>query len=428
MNSASSTQKKRSQDDRRAPFAKVVLQRVLLCLLVHRTIITNGSATAFLVAPPISCGRTWQSIRSELYHDAKYSSDTTTTTKQRIDLKETPWCYHPIDYSAANEFIQEHYHHIFNDTLYFEQGADSGPFDENNHDQNKPMEPIYNAREGIPSRNFVPASIADDGFALFRAPSQVKDWRDLQDIKSTYLKELETLIQTQILSKDDNLSHMVFWNPMFRGEHQTVTNVERNMNHAHPPTSPTAGMVHIDQDVGAYDTGDFVRLIENNAIAMDHETNFEDIVKAVEHGNRFAILNFWRNVDPHNPIRRQPLAVYSPYYNQQTKEHPRYFPNAKPDTEQSCWYTYPEMTADEVLVFKQYDRDASYPSDVWHCALKSIMDEMTPPRESFDIRVFLVFQTNPPSSDRFSERRIRPVLDYEESGEFCNQQAAKRGL
>ena len=435
MNSASSIHKQWSQDKRRASFAKVVLRRVSLCLLVHRTIITNGgsSVTAFLVSPPASCGRTWQTKGNGLYHDRMDGSDST-TTEEKIDLNKKPWCYHPIDYSAANEFIQEHYHHIFDDNLYFEQGVESGPFDENNHDKNKPMEPIYNARNGIPNRNFAQATIPDDGFTLLRAPSQVRDWTDLQDIKSTYLRELETLILMKILSKDEveNLSHVVFWNPMFRGEKQTVSNVERNMNHAHPPTSPTAGMVHIDQDVGAYDAQDIVRLIKNNAIVMDdrEETDFEEIVEAVENGHRFAIINFWRNADPDNPIRRQPLAVYSPYYNQQNKEQPERFPNAKPDTEESCWYTYPEMTTDEVLVFKQYDRDASYPSDVWHCALKSIIDETAPPRKSFDIRAFLVFQTKPQSdsSDRFSEQRIRPVLNYEESGEFCNQQAAKRGL
>ena len=104
-----------------------------------------------------------------------------------------------------------------------------------------------------------------------------------------------------------------------------------------------------------------------------------------------------------------------------------YFPKAKPDPVSSRWYTYPEMTPHELLVFKQYDRDGSYPSDIWHCALKSIADPSSPPRESFDIRAFVLFATTvDPKKDRFSADRVRPILDYEASGEFCDAQAEKR--
>eukprot|EP00586_Coscinodiscus_wailesii_P010814 CAMPEP_0172511684 /NCGR_PEP_ID=MMETSP1066-20121228/238193_1 /TAXON_ID=671091 /ORGANISM="Coscinodiscus wailesii, Strain CCMP2513" /LENGTH=101 /DNA_ID=CAMNT_0013291159 /DNA_START=465 /DNA_END=770 /DNA_ORIENTATION=- len=97
------------------------------------------------------------------------------------------------------------------------------------------------------------------------------------------------------------------------------------------------------------------------------------------------------------------------------------------------------MTYDECLVFKQYDRDARYPSDVWHSALKFVTTttrrrhdnariDDAPPRLSFDFRALVVYKSEivPERRDRYSVDRIRPVMSFEESGNFCNEQASER--
>ena len=340
-----------------------------------------------------------------------------------------PFVIHPIDYSAANEYIAEHYTHVvfdeYDDGIFY--------FNDNVH----PNEPIYNARHGVISHassssslstseelHFVPPNLERDGFTLLQAPSMVTNWKDLRQIKSVYRQELQHLLVKDLFANEE-LAHVVIWNPMFRGEHETVSNVERDMTQPNPPTSPTAGMVHIDQDVGAYDVEQILRLIQNNRLMEEDANVFPEILELVNHGNRFAIINFWRNAGT-EPIRRHPLAVFSPQYTMSSKED-LYFPNAKPDPVSSRWYTYPEMSPEELLVFKQYDRDGSKPSDIWHCALTSIADESAPPRESFDIRALVVFASKvEPRNDRFGVNRVRPILDYEQSGEFCDAQAEKR--
>ena len=375
--------------------------------------------------------------RASIY-DTQHSSSST-------DLDEIePLYHHPIDYSASNEFISEHYRHHFeaaapnSDFFYFEKGADSGPFDEDKLDDgSKPIETVYNGRLGVlaysddgnenGSIQMRPTSIEQDGFTLHTAPTKVQDFTKLEQIKMIYLTELRQIVHDVVASPEE-LEQLHFWNPMFRGEEQSVTNAERDMTKEHAPTSPTAGMVHIDQDVGAYDTQDFVKLIQRNRIEDDFP--LEDIVQAIDSGSRFAVVNFWRNADLKHPIQRQPLAVFSPYYQGKDNE-PQFFPKSQPDPVRSKWYSFPEMNSDEVLIFKQYDRDGRRPSDIWHCALKSVGKDNhdIPLRKSFDIRALLVFKEKvqlDPKVDRFAKDRVRPDLSYEESGEFCDEQAKKR--
>ena len=79
-------------------------------------------------------------------------------------------------------------------------------------------------------------------------------------------------------------------------------------------------------------------------------------------------------------------------------------PELAPCAESSRWYVFPRMTHGEVLLFKQYDRDVARPSDTWHCALKGAeaADGDAPPRRSFELRCFVLFdETVPAACDRF---------------------------
>ena len=83
-----------------------------------------------------------------------------------------------------------------------------------------------------------------------------------------------------------------------------------------------------------------------------------------------------------------------------------------------------------MIVFYQYDRERNQPSDLWHCAIEVEENEESDcvhRRKSFDIRAFIVFDEEVSSiDDRFSPERTRPMLSFEESGCFCDEQAAKR--
>mmetsp|Transcript_4946 Transcript_4946/g.20226 ORF Transcript_4946/g.20226 Transcript_4946/m.20226 type:complete len:162 (+) Transcript_4946:1699-2184(+) len=150
------------------------------------------------------------------------------------------------------------------------------------------------------------------------------------------------------------------------------------------------------------------------------------VADALRAGRRFAVLNAWRNVDAASPVRRAPLALFATRYDTEGA----CFPRAAPDPATSLWYAFPRMTAHEVLLFKQYDRDAARPADLWHCALPGVVDDDAPPRRSFELRVFVLFSEDvPPERDRLAAGRHAPraALSREESECFCGEQAAARG-
>ena len=147
-------------------------------------------------------------------------------------------------------------------------------------------------------------------------------------------------------------------------------------------------------------------------------------MEAIAKGKRFAIVNAWRNIASF-PVVSNPLALFSVRYDDSNKA----FPEAAPNMNQSKWYTYSNMTQDEVLLFCQYDRDVTRPSDLWHCALHDIGDVNSPPRSSIDVRCFILFdEVVPKETDRYSDNRLASLLTHQESGCFCDKQAERRGI
>jgi hypothetical protein len=87
----------------------------------------------------------------------------------------------------------------------------------------------------------------------------------------------------------------------------------------------------------------------------------EDVESAIEEG-RFAIINVWRNIAD-EPVATRPLAlcdaqsvhpedlvVFEIHYEDRVGEN--YFAKHAP---RHCWYYYPELTRDEVVLIKQWD-------------------------------------------------------------------------
>ena len=342
----------------------------------------------------------------------------------------SPWGYFPIDCSGANEYVAAHY----GSTVTKGDSDSVGnylPFDND-------LVPVWNGRERH-------CSLEDDGFVLKRIEERttVTDWNNREEVRVGYIPQLRKLLMDEY---GDELLHIVFWHSMVRGEELTKSQRQDGLSST-TPTSSVASLVHIDTDVGAYTLDQLMSLIGNNRVdtAGCLQEHAEDIVgmDKVEHlvsdGHRFAIVNAWRNIRP-EPVQSAPLALLRPVYGMENTNNkdssPTCFPKSHPDPERSRWFTFPEMTNEEVLLFKQYDRRLDRCSDIWHCALSTDQtpNDGIPPRLSFDIRAFCVFRSRFSDDtggsakwlDRYGESRIRPGLSLEESECFCHEQGKQR--
>ena len=263
------------------------------------------------------------------------------------------------------------------------------------------------------------------------------------------------------------IRHLIFWNPMLRA--RDLEQIRLPEEFKKTPTASFAASPHIDTDVNAYPRlEELLDLLEKNEVTTASSNSTSNIKDKQQRSQRrkeilrdirerncgFAIVNAWRNIGskPANP----PLGLFSVRYNNNNnnnnnnnKNNNRHsyqgFPEAAPDMDHSKWYIFSDIGQDEILFFCQYDRDGSWPSDLWHCALTKYLPSSSaaaaggggsggscsshPPfsRESFDIRCFIVFdQQVPEKQDRYNRgrggRKIESKLTMEESGCFCENQ------
>ncbi|CAJ1938920.1 unnamed protein product [Cylindrotheca closterium] len=383
-----------------------------------------------------------------------------------------------VDYSAANEYIRAHY-------------GDQSPRLPLYFEQEESIETVHDARCGVPCTTTAAATtttnkenplIGDDtttntvaslktcGFTLVSPPAispedvQQNNWNNLEWIQRNRLpqwrKSLKQLYNHDAPNHQRTIRHMLFWNPMLRGPPRkpiTTTTPYNNdyggntESFSSTPKASYAALPHIDMDVNAYDNfEDFLDLMENNEVeildASDGGTlsanqerirqRRQDILDSIQNKHRgFAIVNAWCNVGKH-PVRKDPLGLFSVQYDDdKTTSSIAAFPMAAPNMNKSHWYAFSDMIPNEVLYFCQYDRDTSWPSDLWHCSLDGIVTTKhqgqqtnLPPRESFDIRCLLVFDEEVPlEQDRFQRaNRLSSLLSLEESGCFCEGQFEER--
>eukprot|EP00977_Amphora_coffeiformis_P014677 scaffold4162_cov162-Amphora_coffeaeformis.AAC.10 len=306
-----------------------------------------------------------------------------------------------IDYTGANEYTEAHY----GISDYFVGRHKVG---------DKVVEPILDARAGVIDLDgsVKEPSIELCGFQLVNTATGVTKWEDLDQIRDTYLPQVKSILEDRIYA-GSKIRHIIFWNAVRRGERLEQTRPE---DPSLTPTANFAAFPHIDTDVNAYsDASQLVDLLEKNCLeGFDRE----DVVNSLEKGRRFCIVNAWKNIAD-QPVARAPLALFATRYKSGWA-----FPDSKPDMNTSKWYVYSNMTVGEILFFCQYDRDVKLPSDVWHCALTG---HGTGSRDSFDLRIFVIFdEVVPRERDRFSEDRMRCLLDQEGSGCFCNEQEERR--
>ena len=111
-------------------------------------------------------------------------------------------------------------------------------------------------------------------------------------------------------------------------------------------------------------------------------------------GCRFSILNCWRSVDLENPVLHWPMAVCDvKSINHAEDLVPRISPengnhiyNVLPNKKHK-WYTFPLQTAQEILLFKQYDTIDTLRCYTPHTAFNDPRSpENAPSRRSCEVR------------------------------------------
>jgi len=312
-----------------------------------------------------------------------------------------------VDYSAAAEFIEEHYH-IPN---YF--GGEG----------TVRSEPIFDARDSVVTKDgkiVAPlGAMHDCGFCLIDAPTEVENFEDLSQVQSTYLKEMAEWIPQALQIDKDEIESIIFWHPMLRGE--SITPQQRS--DSEPAVANAASMVHIDTDVGAYGLDGILDLVGKNLVDPQSAPFDRDEIydRLAAQKRRFIFLNTWR---PLVPVRSRPLALWATRY----KEANGVFPKMRPCLDASRWYVFPEMEPSECLIFKQYDRRLDQACDFWHTSLdiQSKVDGPHVPRRSFDMKAMVVLkETVSPEEDRLAAS-TEPDLTLDESGNFCAEQTRRR--
>lgn len=130
-------------------------------------------------------------------------------------------------------------------------------------------------------------------------------------------------------------------------------------------------------------------------------------------GCRFEVINCWKNVAD-DPVQCWPMAVLDASTVKSTDLVPRVSPEngnqiynvvASP---RHRWFTYPRMTPDEVLMFKQFDSDPARVRFCPHTAFDAPDTLPTaPPRRSVEIRAICFFDEDGSHSDAIQNLRAR---------------------
>ena len=252
--------------------------------------------------------------------------------------------------------------------------------------------PVSNARL------LTDASLHVNGFQLERHVSKVEDWEDDRQLAEIYYQEMNDLVK-----RVTGAAHTFSNNHLFR---QTEPDAGGNGPLA-KLMAQSRGAIHAVHNDFAESYGEgIIRTIANRGVP--HTQTFGLTEAIMEAGlsetelrqSRILVINTWRSVGP-EPLQRLPLALAdrrsvrrsclrSNLIGQVPSGQPRggidvYSASYDPGHR---WYFYPEMTRDEVLLWKGYDSAEVPANPPLHSAFD---DPGTPPdapeRRSVEVRV-----------------------------------------
>jgi hypothetical protein len=223
------------------------------------------------------------------------------------------------------------------------------------------------------------------GFALWPQRTQVRDFYDVDEVKSVYYPELEQLVKDAT-----GATSVVVFDHTVRGDaaaYRSDTRIQEPVSRVHNDYTEESALRRLRDVVPA---GDVDRLLKH----------------------RIVEVNVWRPI--RGPLRTMPLAVLDAtstrpddfvacdlIYRDRLGEI--YYVAHRP---QHKWYYYPDMERDEALLLKGFDTDASRTRFGAHAAFKDTQTPANaPPRESIEARTFAFFA--PPETLRDSQFLIQ---------------------
>lgn len=224
--------------------------------------------------------------------------------------------------------------------------------------------------------------LEEHGFILLKAQTAVRDWADADHVSETYLPEVEAMIRDRL----------------YPGRELIVMQPPRIVRRGAGTDNPQYGAgVHCDHDRTADEYQHNLEAFAGSEIAGRWRERLDrgDV-------ERFVTLDFWRPTMS-EPLRHMPLALCDPNSIDPADMISTALEGIAPNGGATWhiglkhnpgqrWYYYPEMTADEVLVFKLFElRPDDVPQRFRACLHCAVEDPSTPsdarPRQSCEHRV-----------------------------------------
>merc|ERR1712226_465627 len=226
------------------------------------------------------------------------------------------------------------------------------------------------------------------GFALEKWPSAVQDWRNDDEVEKVYYEEMR-----KVIKKCSGAESVLIFDHTIRESGNT------NLNAAEGGSAAPVPRVHCDYTADGSPRR--LKLLGKEGInSLIRGRVLTDAEVEALASKRFAFINVWRSIDRENPVYRMPLAVCD---EKSVKDEERFlyelmFPDRTGEnyslkfSENHKWYYYPQQTADEVLVFKVFDKKEDGPRFVFHTAFSDpSCPEDAPPRVSIEARAIAFF-------------------------------------
>ncbi len=252
--------------------------------------------------------------------------------------------------------------------------------------------PVYNARE------LQQPSLDSNGFVLARHRSEVGDWSDEREVAAVYYAEIAHLVQALT-----GASH-AFSNNHLRRQSEPEAGGDGPLAKLMAQSRGPVLGAHNDF-TEAYGEG-ILKTIAADGVPHTQTFGLTEAMlaagvdEALLLASRILVVNTWRSVTP-GPLQRFPLALTDRRSVPADSLHRATIgkvPSGQPrggieifsasHSEQHRWYYYPDLTPDEVILWKGYDSAEVPAQPTLHT---SFDDPQTPPharqRRSIESRV-----------------------------------------
>jgi hypothetical protein len=204
-----------------------------------------------------------------------------------------------------------------------------------------------------------------NGFALVRAPSNVRDFYSREEVQAVYYPEVESLLRAVLGASR-----------VFVFDHN-VRNAGR------PGTAEPSRRVHNDHTVNSAPRR-----------VRDHlGSEADDLLN-----RRFGVVNLWRPI--RGPVLDSPLALCDArsFSDDDLIASDLVYPHMRGETSSvefkpdHRWYYFSEMQRDEVLLIRIHDSAADGRARLsFHTSFENPLASGAPPRESIEVRALVFF-------------------------------------